>query len=405
MNPVVGPTYVPHDREGDKPGLPEAPGLPSHESHDLRRPASIGARMRMRPLPLSRVLICRTDNLGDVVLTLPLAGYLKQLFPGVQVDFLCRAYAAPLVRQCRHVDQVLVLEDLADPARRFADEGYDSVIFAFPNRRLAQAARHARIANRVGTSHRFYHWYTCNRLAHFSRARSTLHEAQLNFELLRPLGIDHMPALKDIAALYGLTAPRLAAVDALRESGSFNVVLHPKSNGNGREWPLAHYAALARRLQSVPGVRIWVTGSAAEGELLAREIGSLFAMPHVRNLCGRFDLAGLVALIGCAGGLVASGTGPVHIAAALGRPTLGLFPPIAPIHAGRWGALGANAQSLCGERRCETCSGNAACTCMEAIGVDAVEAVVLGWREDQLKRQDKPAAAPAAAAITVLTEA
>jgi ADP-heptose:LPS heptosyltransferase len=389
--------------------------LHSRESADLRRPASIGAGMRAQPLPLSRILICRTDNLGDVVLTLPLAGYLKQLFPGVQVDFLCRRYAAPMVRQCRHIDQVLVLEELAEPARRFADEGYDTVIFAFPDRRLAQAARRARIAYRVGTSHRFYHWFTCNRLAHFSRVRSDLHEAQLNFELLRPLGIGHIPAVDDIAALYGLTAPRLAAVDALRENGAFNIVLHPKSNGNGREWPLAHYAALARRLQSVPDVRIWVTGSAAEGEFLEREIGELFAMPHVRNLCGRFDLAGLVALIGCADGLIASGTGPLHIAAALGRPALGLFPPMTPIHAGRWGALGIRAQSLTAARRCETCTGNASCTCMAAIGVDAVAAVVLGWHEQHLAEQredqrrvqhdDQPTQPATPTALPTLSEA
>jgi ADP-heptose:LPS heptosyltransferase len=343
-------------------------------------------RARAKALPLSRILICRTDNIGDVVLTLPLAGYLKQLLPGVRVDFLCRGYAAPLVRHCRHIDHVLVLEEQDDPARTFADEGYDTVIFAFPNRRLAQAARRAGVANRVGTSHRVYHWLSCNRLAWFSRVRSPLHEAQLNFKLLRPLGIDHTPALADIPALYGLSAPRLPAVDALCEPGSFKLILHPKSNGNGREWPLAHYEALARRLQSAPGVRVWITGSAAEGQLLERDVAGLFALPHVRNLCGRFDLAGLVALIGAADGLVASGTGPLHIAAALGRPALGLFPPIAPIHPGRWGALGAQARSLCAVQRCNSCTGKAACTCMDAISVDEVAEAILGWRTQQLKK-------------------
>lgn len=369
MNPVGQ-----HSRDGEGPqaGACAQPGA--------------GVRARAHSLPLSRILISRTDNIGDVVLTLPLAGYLKQLLPGVRVDFLVRAYAAPLVRQCRYVDQVLVLEEQDDPARSFADQGYDTVIFAFPNRRLAQAARRAGVANRVGTSHRLYHWLSCNRLAWFSRVRSPLHEAQLNFKLLRPLGIDHTPALADIPALYGLAAPHLPAVDALREPGAFNIILHPKSNGNGREWPLANYEALARRLQSAPDVRVWITGSAAEGDLLERDIPGLFALPQVRNLCGRFDLAGLVALIGAGDGLVASGTGPLHIAAALGRPTLGLFPPIAPIHPGRWGALGADAQSLCAVARCDSCTGQAACACMAAIGVDAVAEVILGWRAQQLKK-------------------
>lgn len=362
MNPV-GPQY----RDGDAQQLR---GL-------APRPAAVPAQAKA--LPLSRVLVCRTDNIGDVVLTLPLAGYLKQLLPGVRVDFLVRAYAAPLVRQCRHVDQVLVLEEQGDAERMFAAQGYDTVIFAFPHRRLAQAARRARVANRVGTSHRLYHWLSCNRLAWFSRVRSTLHEAQLNFKLLRPLGIDYVPALADIAPLYGLAAPRLPAVDALREEGAFHLILHPKSNGNGREWPLARYEALARALQSAPAMRIWITGSAAEGELLRREAPGLFALPHVRDLCGRFDLAGLLALIGAADGLVASGTGPLHVAAALGQRTLGLFPPIAPIHPGRWGAVGTRAQSLCGAERCDSCTGRAACACMDAIGVDTVAGVILGW--------------------------
>lgn len=331
-------------------------------------------------LPPRRILICRTDNIGDVVLTLPLAGYLKQRLPHVQVDFLCRGYAALVVRQCRFVDQVRVLEDDADGARLFAEGGYDTVIFAYPSRRLAMAARRAGVRNRVGTSHRLYNWLACNRLAHFSRARSTLHEAQLNFELLRPLGIDYAPALAEIAPLYGLTAPHLAEAEALRAQAPFNIILHPKSNGNGREWPLERYLELARLLQQESGICLWITGSAGEGERMLREAPALFALPHVRNLCGSVDLAGLTALIGAADGLVASGTGPLHVAAALGRPTLGLFPPIKPIDPARWGALGAQAQSLCGRQRCASCTGPEHCACMRAIGAAEVVQVLLGWR-------------------------
>lgn len=338
------------------------------------------------PPALSHILICRTDNIGDVVLTLPLAGYLKRLMPGVRVDFLCRGYAAPVVRQCRFVDQVIAAEE-RDADTLFAQGGYDTVIFAFPSRRLAKAAKRARVPNRVGTSHRLYHWLYCNRLAHFSRVRATEHEAQLNFKLLLPLGIDHVPALSDIPPLYGLHAPRLAQADALAAQAPFNLILHPKSNGNGREWPLDRYTELAQRLQSDPGIRIWVTGSPAEGALLEREAPALLALPNVRNLCGQFDLAGLTALIGVADALIASGTGPLHLAAALGRPTLGLFPPIRPIDPARWGALGSQAQSLCAQQPCASCTGASDCQCMQAIGADQVEQVVHAWRRAGLTAQ------------------
>ncbi|MBI3231214.1 MAG: hypothetical protein HYZ45_13915, partial [Burkholderiales bacterium] len=92
-----------------------------------------------------RILICRTDNIGDVVLTLPLAGYLKQHYPGVQVDFLVRGYAAPVVRLSRFVDQVYCQEDLGDASCFFAKGAWTTVIFAFPQRALASAAKRARL--------------------------------------------------------------------------------------------------------------------------------------------------------------------------------------------------------------------------------------------------------------------
>ncbi len=333
-------------------------------------------------MSMSHILISRTDNIGDVVLTLPLAGYLKSLFPGVRIDFLCRAYAAPVVRHCRFVDTVIALETLTDPADAFARAGYDTVIFAYPNRKLAAAAKRAGVAQRVGTSHRLFHWLSCNRLAHFSRVKSALHEAQLNFALLRPLGIDVVPTLAEIPAWYGLAAPRRPDIDALCDAARFNLILHPKSNGNGREWPLASYTELARLLGARADLTLWVTGSAAEGELLAREAPALLALANVRNACGTLDLEGLLALIGRCDGLLASGTGPLHMAAALGRPTLGLFPPLKPIDPQRWGALGVQAQSLCAETPCGACADPANCLCMRALGVEQVGAILLGWCQD-----------------------
>ena len=342
----------------------------------------------MRPT-LDRILICRTDNIGDVVLTLPLAGYLKARFPQLRIDLLCRAYVAPAMRHCRFLDRVVAVEEAGDLPAFFAQGGYDTVIFAYPDRRLARAAKQARVPNRVGTSHRLYHWMTCNRLAHFSRVKSDLHEAQLNFALLRPLGIDHVPALAEIPALYGLAAPRSAAADALLTPGRRHIILHPKSNGNGREWPLVRYTALARELAAVPEITLFVTGSAAEGALLAQQAPGLLALPNVVDVCGKLDLDGLLALIGACDGLVASGTGPLHLSAALGRPTLGLFPPVKPIHPARWGALGTRAEVLCTSQPCPGCADPAACACMLAITPQEVAARVHAWGTQTARREER----------------
>jgi ADP-heptose:LPS heptosyltransferase len=327
---------------------------------------------------ISHVLICRTDNIGDVVLTLPLAGYLKRLNPKLRIGFLCRGYAAGIVRYCQAIDYVLELEQLGDAADMLARLAPDTILFAKPDRRLAAAAKKAGIRNRVGTSHRWFHWLYCNRLAHFSRVKSNLHEAQLNFKLLAPLGETVVPALAEIPPLYRLVAPPYSGQPALAPD-RFNLVIHPKSNGNGREWPIAHYTALADALRQSE-VQLWVTGSAAEGEWIAQQAPDLLAMPNVSNVCGRFTLAELTCFINAADGLIASGTGPLHLSAALGKPTLGLFPPIRPIDPGRWGALGAQAEVLCQPQPCGACDDPATCQCMIAITPQSVAAVVERWR-------------------------
>ncbi|MFM7105313.1 MAG: glycosyltransferase family 9 protein, partial [Flavobacteriales bacterium] len=61
----------------------------------------------------------------------------------------------------------------------------------------------------------------------------------------------------------------------------------------------------------------------------------------------KFSLDELIQFIGQCQGFVACSTGPMHIAAALGIPTVGLFSPHRPIHPGRWAPLGPNAHYLC----------------------------------------------------------
>jgi ADP-heptose:LPS heptosyltransferase/O-antigen ligase len=353
--------------------------------------AALCLRAQEAEAPLRRVLVARTDNIGDVVLTLPMVGYLKQQHPQAEISFLCRSYAAAIVAQCQYVDKVLTLESIGNPQAHMRAAGYDTVIFAFPQRKLAGAAWRADVLRRVGSSHRFYHWLTCNLLAHFSRVKSDLHEAQLNFKLLKPLGMDFAPTLKQCWRLYGMSVPHHPQADALLAKHKFNLILHPKSNGNGREWPLEHYTELARLLRTVPDVQILVTGSPGEGKFLQEHAPALLALPNVKNVCGQLDLAGFTALIGGCDGLIASGTGPLHMAAALGRPTAGLFPPVKPIDPARWGALGERAMSLVQPKPCAGCNDAAGCSCMSALQPQWLYEVVLQWRREKLSAPSRSA--------------
>ena len=59
-----------------------------------------------------KIILSRTDNLGDVILTLPMAGVLKQHFPGVHIVFLGKSYTRPLIDACEFVDEFLNWDEL-----------------------------------------------------------------------------------------------------------------------------------------------------------------------------------------------------------------------------------------------------------------------------------------------------
>jgi len=295
-----------------------------------------------------RIIVSRTDRLGDVVLTLPLCALLQSRL-GAEVIVLGRRYTRPLLEASPHVDGVLEWEDESgdeSTQRELLREVHaDAIIHAFPRPAIARAARAARIPLRIGTSHRVFHWLTCNRLEHFSRRRSTLHEAQLNVRLARRFLGPDIPSLAELSPLTRLV-PRVPLPDSvakrLRED-RFTLVLHPGSSGSAREWPLSHWTALARSLDP-DRLQLVVTGSASEGEALRGWLGEL---PHgTADLTGQLDLAQLVALLGRADGLIAASTGPLHVAAGVGIHALGLFASTPPIHPGRWAPLGPGAEVL-----------------------------------------------------------
>ena len=334
-------------------------------------------------------LVSRTDAIGDVVLTLPVCGRLHQLFPGCRVVLVGRSYTAAVAAACPWVDGFLNLDDVqrlpkAEQVATLRQFGAAAIVHVFPNKLLARLAQKARIPVRIGTRSRWQHWLTCNRLVALSRRYSFLHEAQLNLQLLRPLGGAPATPLPAVVPLVYLEAPEPLAATwqqllAQRRPGQLNLILHPRSRGSAREWGLANFGHLARLLHQA-GHRVFITGTAAEGEELAgwqRENAPYLAA----DLTGQLSLPQLIAFIAAADGLVAGSTGPLHLAAALGRHALGLYPPIRPMHPGRWAPLGPHAEYLVFDKPdCQACRAQpAACICIRAIEPTAVAMRMLAW--------------------------
>jgi ADP-heptose:LPS heptosyltransferase len=307
----------------------------------------------------TRIIISRTDSIGDVMLTLPMCGWLKKHLPDSHIIFLGRAYTKAIAEACSHIDDFLdwdVIKNTspAEQVETIAATQADCIIHVFPRKEILWIAKRAGIGMRIATAHRLHTITKCNKLLFFSRKKSDLHESQLNFKLLRPLGIPDFIDLQEIPNYYGFHSnPKVkeACESHLQEAGPRKrIVFHPLSKGSAVDWPIERFQALADALPSEQ-YTIYITGAAEEGEKLRAQGG--IRGNHVSDLTGKFELAQLIAFIDSCDGLVAASTGPLHIASALGKHAIGLYSPKRPIHPGRWSPVGINAHVLCAKEHPE----------------------------------------------------
>ncbi len=326
-----------------------------------------------------RIIISRTDSIGDVMLTLPLAGILKKEFPNSYLIFLGKTYTKAVIETCKHINEFadwdfISAKDNTQAIEAFRKLKADIIIHVFPRKEINLIAKKADIPFRIGTRNRTYHWLGCNKLIKLSRKNSDLHESQLNLKLLSPFKINTEIKLEEIHNYYGFNKLKSLPKEILDliDKSKFNLILHPKSKGSAREWGLDNFAKLIKILPK-DKFKIFITGTAVEADLMKDQILNKY-QDEVIDMTSKLDLTQLISFINEADGLIAASTGPLHIAAALGKHALGIYPPIRPMHPGRWAPVGQNAFYFVLDKECSDCRKTSNCECMHSISPEMVKA-------------------------------
>lgn len=334
-----------------------------------------------------KILISKTNFIGDLSFVLPLTQIIKQHYPNAQVYFLARQLNQPLVDCYKDVDGFIDwthLQSLPFKQQVLAlkRQCFDYILHIHPNQLVAKLAYKAKIKKRIGTINRLYHWRYCNHLLNLSRKNNNFHEAQMDFYFLKALKIPYRYSLKEIASLYHYKKIPLAAKAAkLLVKDKFNLIMHPTARGTYIRWPLKNFSELAHTLPK-DKFNIITTESYADLPLVENELLSKIAhLPNVTPSYGELNLSELISLIHHADGLVANSTGPLHLAASKGIHALGLYAPIKPFDAQRWGPIGNKAQVITEKKNCAACREIKKCACIEAISPQRVANLVLQWLE------------------------
>lgn len=327
-----------------------------------------------------KILIVRTDRIGDVVLSLPMAELVKKKYPDCKVAYFIRDYTSPLIDGNPFIDEVVVAEEsngeilFNKNLKKIKSKNFDTCVVVNPTLKISLTLFFAGINNRIGTGYRWYSFLFNNKVFEH-RKYAEKHELEYNVNLLNKIGIGFKDFSNEIKFHLKVDEKSSEKINSILfergfKSGNKIVIIHPGSGGSSVDLPKEKLIELTKMIGSLNNVSIIITGSKNESALCKEfEISE-----SVLNFSGQIDLSLLIALINKADLFISNSTGPMHIAAALGVYVIGFFPKILSCSQKRWGPYTKNRTifiptidcSNCNREQCEKLD------CMNSIDIGKV---------------------------------
>jgi heptosyltransferase-2 len=281
----------------------------------------------------SPILIVPYMWIGDFVRCHSVVTVLRRRFPDRPVDLLATAVCAPLADYMPGVRQAIVadlprgrlaLSQQTALADRLKREGYGMALTMPRTWKSALAPFLAGIPERVGFAGEA-RFFLINDVRFGERRLPRMIDRCAMLAL--PRGAEQpaqwpMPELKVAAS----EAASWRARRGLAADGRPVVALAPGAVGPSKRWPTASYAALARQL-TADGISVWILGGPGEKSLASEIAGDSGA----RDLTGN-DLRDAILALASASVAISNDSGLLHVAAALGTPSIGIFGPTSPWH-------------------------------------------------------------------------
>lgn len=317
-----------------------------------------------------RILIIKLSAIGDCLHASPVAESLRRAFPDAHLGWVVHPHCAPVVTGNPFVNRVHLwprkgmFKAYGPMSRELRAENYDTAIDLQGLLKSGLVSLASGAKSRIGPSEA-REMATVFYSQKVARQIKTMHVIPGYLELAKAAGgvVSPEPPMF-MPTSEADDAHARALLNEIDPTGAHRwVVLNPSAGKPNKMWPAERFGELANRLHTAAGVRCFITGAPADMPLAERILSAVNG-DHVVNLTGRTNLNQLTALLRLATMFVGGDTGPMHIAQAVGTPTLALFGPTNPAILGPRDAMHATASIF------ESCRDEN--TCIEDLSLDMV---------------------------------
>lgn len=335
---------------------------------------------------VNKILIIRTDRIGDVILNTPVFKALRDNFPKAHITVMIQPYVKEIIEGNPSIDEIITYDKNFSeagwlPTLRFINylrqKKFDLSVTLNPSKRSNIVTFLAGIKYRVGYDHKCAFLLTHRMID--NKWLGLKHEVDYNLDLVRFLGL----TVKDKDLYMPVSKEDYEYVDnILREAGvtkqDILITIHPSASDHTKIWSVERYARLIDKLIGDFKFKVALVSAKEDAELINKLVALTSNKPM--NFCGRTTLRQLAALCKRSQAFISNDSGPVHIAAAVKAPTIVIFGrTLVGVGPKRWGPYGEGhivLQKDAGCRACnpQNCPDNF--KCLAAVTVeDVMEAV------------------------------
>ncbi|MCX5699501.1 MAG: lipopolysaccharide heptosyltransferase II [Candidatus Omnitrophica bacterium] len=300
-----------------------------------------------------RILIARTDRLGDVLLSTPVIKALRQKFPQAYISMLVSPYTKDVLDGNPALDEIITFDkDVKNKgwlaglkfAMGLRKKKFDLAIVLHPVTRVHLLIFLAGIPKRLGYDRKFGFLFT-HRIKHTKQCGQK-HESEFALDLIRYLGIEpvdktlFMPVKQESEKWVKV----LFSQAGIKDSDKL-LIIHPTASCPSRIWPAERFAEVADRLAQKYGFKVCIVSGLKDTQKVQEVIKNMRV--QALNLAGKTSISQLASLLKRSQLFISTDSGPMHMASALGVPVITIFGRNqAGLSPRRWGPLGAKNRVL-----------------------------------------------------------
>lgn len=305
---------------------------------------------------LENILIIKLRYIGDVLLSTPVITQLRRAFPQAKITMLVNPGTEEILKNNQFLDEVLVLEkggitSQAAFCLNLRLRRFDCVIDLTDGDRSAILSSLTGAPVRVGfNEERRWRGSAYTNIA--TPGPQDRHRIERDLSSLRPLGLSPEPGLPVLLLSEDekAAAQRGLADLGIKAAGTFLIMVQPGARYWFKAWPPERFVELVNRLVAETACHVLVGGSLPERELVDKLVSK--TQGQAVSLAGRVSVRQYAAILKHCSLFIGNDAGPMHMAAALGVPVLGLFGPSNP---DEWGPRSELARTIYKGVDCRQC--------------------------------------------------